>query len=76
MRMELRDGEEVIQEEKRARIQPEDEEEKEQKMKEEEARTRQIFCPIENRYGERNRRVTDLVECSRVTLPKPISVET
>ena len=33
MKMELRDEEEVIQEEKRARIQPEEEEEKEQKMK-------------------------------------------
>ena len=44
-------------------------------MNEEEARTRQIFCPLVKRYDERNRRVTDLVECSRVTLPKPISVE-
>ena len=37
-----------------------------------EARTRQVFNPVEKIYDERRRRVTDLRECSRVTLPKPL----
>ena len=69
MRMELKDEEDTDE------IRTEEEEEKEQKMREEEAKTRQIFCPIEQKYDERNRRVTDLVECNRVTLPKPIRIE-
>ena len=55
MRMELKDEEET------GEIQMVEEEEKDQKMREEEAKTMQIFCPIEKRYDERNRRVTDLV---------------
>ena len=84
MRMELKDeetenkeiGQEETKEEKTSGVRTgEQEEEKEQAMREEEARTRQIFCPIDKIYDERNRRVTDLVECNRVTLPKPISIE-
>ena len=76
MRMELKDEttEDIGKGQETARTSEEDEE-KDQRMREEEARTRQIFCPIEKTYDERNRRVTDLVECSRVTLPKPISIE-
>ena len=37
-----------------------------------EAKTRQVFNPIEKEYDERKRRVTDLRECTRVTLPKPL----
>ena len=33
-----------------------------------------MYDPIEQRYDEGKRRVTDLEECSRVTLPKPLSV--
>ena len=51
-----------------------EEEEKERASKEEEARSRQIFNPIEKEYDERRRRATDLVECARVTLPRPLSV--
>ena len=67
IRMELRDEEEE-QEQSTA-------EEIENKRKENEldAQARQVFCPIERRYDERKRRVTDLVECTRVTLPKPLS---
>ena len=43
-------------------------------MREMEAKTRQIFDPIEGKYDDRNRRATDLVECSRVTLPKPLNI--
>ena len=56
-------------EEKKKKV---EEEEKIQREKEEAAKTRQIYDPIERRYDERRRRVTDMAECSRVTLPKPL----
>ena len=37
-----------------------------------EARGRQVFDPVKGVYDERKRRVTDLKECNRVTLPKPL----
>ena len=40
-----------------------------------EARCRQVFDPETKEYDARRRRVTDLQECSRVTLPKPLSAE-
>ena len=52
-------------------------EEKEEKLRldrEEGARTRQVFDPVMKIYDERKRRVTDLVECNRVTLPKPLRI--
>ena len=52
----------------------EDLDRKQEKEKEEAARTRQVYDPIENSYDERKRRATDLVECNRVVLPKPLSV--
>ena len=78
LRMELR-GEEEEEEELNAEltepaIRTEEEEEQEEKNKELEARSRQIFDPIEGTYDDRNRRATDLVECSRITLPKPLNV--
>ena len=39
------------------------------------ARSRQVFDPHKKTYDARRRRVTDLQECSRVTLPKPLSEE-
>ena len=39
---------------------------------EEEARGRQVFDPVLKKYDERRRRVTDLKECNRITLPKPL----
>ena len=50
-----------------------EEEEKEQAGREAEARARQVFDPITQDYDERKRRATDLAECARVTLPRPLS---
>ena len=78
LRMELRDEEEEKEELNAELTEPiirtEEDKEKEDKMKELEAKTRQIFDPIEGTYDDRNRRATDLVECSRVTLPKPLNI--
>ena len=38
-----------------------------------EAKNRQVFDPIDKNYDARKRRATDLQECSRITLPKPLS---
>ena len=46
----------------------------EEKREEEEARTRQVFDPTKKIFDERKRRATDLPECGRVTLPKPLPV--
>ena len=40
-----------------------------------EARCRQVFDPETKEYDARRKRVTDLQECSRVTLPKPLSAD-
>ena len=71
IRMELRDEDE--EEIEQSTGEKNENNENKQKEKEQEARARQVFCPVEKRYDERKRRVTDLVECSRVTLPKPLS---
>ena len=67
MRMELREEEEMEENDT--------DENKEQQMKENEARMRQVYDPLEKRYDEGKRRVTDLEECNRVVLPKPLSVK-
>ena len=41
-------------------------------IEEEEAKSRLTFDPLTKTYDDRRRRVTDLQECSRVTLPKPL----
>ena len=46
--------------------------EEEDKLEELEAKSRMTFDPINKIYDDRQRRVTDLDECSRVTLPKPL----
>ena len=46
-----------------------------QENQEVEARGRQVYDPVEKIYDSRRRRVTDLKECSRVTLPKPLSTD-
>ena len=43
-------------------------------VEEAEATSRQIFDPIKKEYDDRRRRATDLKECSRVTLPRPLGV--
>ena len=76
VRMELRDEDDkdVEEQEDEKREENAEEQEKKEKQKEEEARTRQVYDPLRKNYDERRRRVTDLVECSRVVLPKPLSI--
>ena len=48
----------------------------EQEMLEEiEAKSRLTFDPVDKIFDDRKRRVTDLKECSRVTLPKPLPTQ-
>ena len=47
-------------------------EEEIRKMDEISAMSRQVFDPVGKIYDDRKRRVTDLKECSRVTLPRPL----
>jgi hypothetical protein len=44
----------------------------EERIEEEEAKCRQVFAPEEKTFDYRKKRVTDLKENSRVTLPKPL----
>ena len=79
-------GMEIEQELSKAKLRiqlgKEDEErlDEEEEMTEEESRrideisamSRQVYDPVEKIYDDRKRRVTDLKECSRVTLPRPL----
>ena len=47
---------------------------KEEENEIEEARTRLVYDSENRRYDERKQRVTDLKECSRIFLPKPLDV--
>jgi hypothetical protein len=51
------------------------EEDAEEEMEKDAARTRQIYNPIERRFDDQKRKVTDLSECARGTLPKPMSTK-
>ena len=85
LRMELKDEDDEDEQnrkgekDKRTETQEQEELDKEEQVREqireEEARLRQIYDPVENRYDDRKRRVTDLPECNRVTLPKPLRVQ-
>ena len=79
LRMELKDEDEDENKGKGTGTQEQSEldteEQLEERIREEEARTRQIYDPVENTYDDRKRRVTDLPECNRVTLPKPLRVQ-
>ena len=72
VRIELRDEEDAEQSKDEAEI--EKAEIEKEKSDEEAAKCRQVFDPINNTFDQRKRRVTDLVECSRVVLPKPLGV--
>ena len=50
-------------------------EEEIQECEEYEAKIRQVFDPEMKEYDSRRRRATDIKECNRVTLPKPLSAE-
>ena len=67
--------EEMIDDENGEAQQHEMTEEDRKKDAELEAKSRQIFDPVERVFDDRKRRVTDLKECSRVTLPKPLPPE-
>ena len=41
----------------------------------EEAKTRQVYDPEDRSYDERKMRVTDMEECTRIHLPKPLGVK-
>ena len=49
--------------------------EEKDEIKEMEAKERQVFDPVNRKYDARKRRVTDLKECIRITLPGPLSPE-
>ena len=69
LRMQLKkEYDEKIEDEEEVEIT----EEEQDKLDEMEAQCRQIFNPVDKVYDDRKRRVTDLKECSRVTLPKPL----
>ena len=48
---------------------------KTESSEEQDARSRMIYDPETVTYNDHNRRVTDLQECSRVTLPKPLPIQ-
>ena len=48
---------------------------KTESSEEQDARSRMIYDPETLIYNDHNRRVTDLQECSRVTLPKPLPIQ-
>jgi hypothetical protein len=69
LRMQInKELEEKLEDEQVVEISEEDQE----MIDEEEAKSRQTFDPVRKVYDDRKRRVTDLQECSRVTLPKPL----
>ena len=41
----------------------------------EQARARQVYDCVDKTYDERKQRVTDLKECTRIFLPKPLQVD-
>ena len=61
-------GELPTEEKKEMQLSPEQEE----IMEEQEAKSRLTFDPVEKIFDDRKLRVTDLKECSRITLPQPL----
>ena len=75
IRMEIQQEiDEDLQGEEEDDLGDDDEEEESLRLKSEEimALSRQTYDPIEGVYDDRKRRVTDLQECSKVFLPKPL----
>ena len=69
VRMQLnKENDEKVEEEDAVEIT----EEEQERFDELDAQCRQIFDPVEKVFDDRKRRVTDLRECTRVTLPKPM----
>ena len=53
----------------------EDDPEKEEELERLEAESRQVYDPRKRTFDDRKRRATDLKECARVTLPKPMDTK-
>jgi hypothetical protein len=56
-------------------IEIEEDEEFNKEMEKCDAQTRQVYDRTTRTFDERKRRATDLLECSRITLPKPLSTK-
>ena len=56
-------------------IEIEEDEETIREMEKMDARTRQVYDPGTGTFDDRKHRATDLKECSRITLPKPLSTQ-
>ena len=68
------------QNQKKQKLENDDEEEKKKYKEQEEremedARNRQVYNPETREYDERRWRVTDMQECTRIHLPKPLEVK-
>ena len=79
LRMDLRRKKEQEEEDNckhahRAAETAEEMENRKEKSEEVEAKCRQVYDPINGEYDPRKRRVTDLQECDRVYLPKPLDI--
>ena len=46
-----------------------------QEAQEIDAKARQVFDAVDKKYDARRKRATDLKECARITLPKPLSTD-
>ena len=67
--------EELLEGEKLGESETKEEMEIRKRLEEMEARSRQVFDAETKEFDDRNRRVTDLRECSRITLPRPLPAE-
>ena len=56
-------------------IKIEEDEEFCKEMEKDDARSFQVYDPKTRTFDDRNRRATDFQECSRITLPKPLSTK-
>ena len=76
VRMELRDedSEEKEEEMNRKKDEQQNENEKTAIEKEDAAKTRQAYNPIDNKYDERKRRVTDLADLYQGNTTQPLSI--
>ena len=72
IRMEI--GQDIREEMKGESVETESDKSKE-KSEEQDAKSRMIYDPENLTYNDHNRRVTDLAECTRVTLPKPLPIQ-
>ena len=71
-----KEEEEKLEEDEDEGIEDDKENEEEiEKQEKQEAMTRQIYDTKARRFDDRKRRATDLKECARVTLPRPLDTK-